>query len=533
MNNVTAVLSMLHEQADINSATRRFREQPVLSWTLHRLRMSQKIASIAILCWEDQADRIQFVADDAQIINRGERKPIASLQSVAASRRWADGWRGGLLWTCDFDLGFYGPAVKQIIERFAADAVLLIDPSAGLVDAKILDQLIERADSHEEGELIFTQAAPGLAGALARPLLVDRLTQANTHPGRILHYLPDQPVHDPITTKSCVAVATPLTRTSRNFRLDSDRQIQRLTHAAINLNGELIGSDAEQLLQRLEWSDDVDQLPREIVLELNTDRATSPIFWPGKHQCTQRAPISVAMATQIFQQIANCDDIRLTFAGVGDPLLHENFFEILDAAKNAGIRAIHVETDLLPNEPVERLADSEVDVVSVHLPALARATYAAVMGVDRFVDAIENIKRLVTRRHERISGVPILVPTFVKCQINLGEMEQWYDQWLKALGAAVITGPSEFAGLIPNCGVGDMSPPKRRPCARLWSRMTILSDGKIVACEQDVSGRQMMGDVGTQSISQVWREKFIELRAAHKSGVCNAVCGACKEWHRP
>ena len=36
--NVTAVLSMLHEPADRNSATRTFRGDPVLAWTLERVR---------------------------------------------------------------------------------------------------------------------------------------------------------------------------------------------------------------------------------------------------------------------------------------------------------------------------------------------------------------------------------------------------------------------------------------------------------------------------------------------------------------
>ena len=37
MKNVTAILSMLHEGAGPNSATRLFRSEPVLRWTLKRL----------------------------------------------------------------------------------------------------------------------------------------------------------------------------------------------------------------------------------------------------------------------------------------------------------------------------------------------------------------------------------------------------------------------------------------------------------------------------------------------------------------
>ena len=61
--------------------------------------------------------------------------------------------------------------------------------------------------------------------------------------------------------------------------------------------------------------------------------------------------MSISTAKNILSQIAVADDVRLTLTGIGDPLLHDDIFEIIDFAKSAGIRAIHVETDLLPRNP--------------------------------------------------------------------------------------------------------------------------------------------------------------------------------------
>ena len=53
------------------------------------------------------------------------------------------------------------------------------------------------------------------------------------------------------------------------------------------------------------------------------------------------------------------------------------------ATREAGIRAVHLETDLLgESSRIEQLADSEIDVVSVHLPAMTQTTYAAVMRTE-------------------------------------------------------------------------------------------------------------------------------------------------------
>jgi radical SAM protein with 4Fe4S-binding SPASM domain len=535
MNHVTAVISMLHEGAESNSAQRIFRGEPVLGWTLQRVRMSQQVNSIAIICWEDQLEHVTPLAaeSDAHILSKSPRITLANVAAVSAARRWADGWRGGLLSTCDFDLGFHGPYVKEVAERLTSDAIVLIDASAGLVDPKIIDGLVSHARSRDSVELCFTQSPPGLGGVLLRPALVERLAAANVHPGRLLHYLPEQPMRDPISGDGCAPVPTIVARSTRRFRLDSERQVHRLTEAAIDLNGQLMTSDAEDLLNRLRWTPEIDPMPREVVVEINTTRATLPIYRPR----VDRPAMSSDVFRRIIEQLSGTDDLRLTLAGVGDPLLHERVFEFLAMARGAGLRAIHLETDLLPESSrvIDALVDTGIDVLSVHVPAMAQATYRAVMGVDRFVQVIENVKNFVSTRLHRRSLLPILVPTFVKCQQNLPEMEIWYDQWLKAVGAASIVGPSDFCGSIDDVSVADMSPPQRKPCARLWSRMTILSDGRVVSCEQDVTSKQVMGDVSSQTTEQIWRDGFASMRASHKKGCFSNApgCAACREWHRP
>src|SRR5262245_23849664 len=241
MNNVTAVLSMLHEPPDaragegisrqpLNSANRIFRQDPVLAWTLDRLQRTSRLGSTAILCWEDQIESVKPIADEMQahVLMKSPRIPQPVVEAVAAAQRWADGWRGGLLGTCEFDRGFFAPWINEIVKELGSDAILLVDPSSGLIDAQILDAVIEHADEKAEAELIFTQAAPGLAGALLRPPLLERLAANNSHPGRVLHYMPQQPVRDPIAGDGCVKVPTPVARTTRRFMLDSDRQVRRI-----------------------------------------------------------------------------------------------------------------------------------------------------------------------------------------------------------------------------------------------------------------------------------------------------------------
>jgi len=201
--------------------------------------------------------------------------------------------------------------------------------------------------------------------------------------------------------------------------------------------------------------------------------------------------------------------------------------------ESAGIPALHAETDLLElsDAAMEAISTGGIDILTVHLPAITAATYQRVMGVDGYAKVVANLKRLLTKRNT----LPIIVPTFVKCRENLAEMETWYDHWIRVLGTAVIIGPSDYAGQIPDVTVADMSPSKRRPCARLRSRMTILSDAQIVSCEQDILAKQAMGCARSSGVIEVWRKEFAALRQEHETNSFDArpVCSACKEWHRP
>src|ERR1700722_5347276 len=183
MQQVTTILSMLHEPPD-GSAVREFRGEPVLRWTLRRLSRASGLNGATVLCWEDQAAAAAECG--AEVSNQGPRQFLSSIETISAARRWSDGWRGGLLGTCDFDRGFHGAWMAQIARGKNADAAMLVDPAAGLVDPKLIEALLERGQTNPDLDLCFSQVAPGLSGVLLRTDYLDRLAKTNKHPGMLL-----------------------------------------------------------------------------------------------------------------------------------------------------------------------------------------------------------------------------------------------------------------------------------------------------------------------------------------------------------
>ena len=478
MTDPTAVISMIHEGAEQNSATRLFRGEPVLAWTLRRLERSQRLAHMIVICWEDQVADVEPICGGhgANVMVKGPRAPIASVEAVAAVRRWTDGWRGDLRGACDFDLGFHAPWVREAIENLDADAAVLIDPSAALVDAVIIDRLIERAATQPEFELVFSHTPPGIGGAVVKMPLLKRLATAELHPGHLLHSTTEQV--GVVACDGALTLPSAVTRAPGSFKLDSHRQIWRITNAMVVLNGSLIKSEAEALVSRLGQENYPDPLPRDIVLELTTERFTRPLFAPGRANGSVPRQMTTELALRLFKECAMLDDVRLTLAGSGDPMLADNAYEIIAAAIESGVSAIRIETDLLNVDSIlaARELAGAVDILAVHLPACSESAYEKVMGVNAYKKVLTNIERFHGEQDIGDRGTPLLIPLFTPTAHNVGEEKSWFERWPYGVSLAHSMAPAA-------------------------TRLIVLADGRIVSND---ANPDTLGILGQTPIAQAW-----------------------------
>ncbi|HQY89548.1 MAG TPA: radical SAM protein, partial [Tepidisphaeraceae bacterium] len=417
-----------------------------------------------------------------------------------------------------------------LTKEHSIELAVFVDPASALVDSTLIEAGIEQALALEDQPIVFSPATPGACAPVLRDSFIATLEKAAAHPGMILTYRPDRPILDPTGSSACQRVSPRVSRTKFNLLAESERTIKRLER--LFSSGDLDTIDAESAIDRLELNSEIDDFPRDVTLELNTDRLSAPIDQPTN---IQRDPITLAQAESLLSELGNVDDARLTLAGLGDPMLHPQFAEIVRLARKVGVRAICVETDLLTDESsIKQLVELGIDVVSIRIPATSKHVYQQMMGVDGFSTMLNNVRTLVTQRGARGSMLPLAVPVFVKTRENFHEMELWYDQWITALGSAHIRGPSDFGGLIDDISVADMRPSCRSNCSRLSKRISVLCDGRIVPCEEDVLGRQAIGTIGQTTLASAWKS-MNGLRTEHREGSVThlPVCGPCKQWHRP
>lgn len=459
--NCVAMVSMLHEGATDNSATRLLHGEPALAWTIRRLQRAGKLGGIAIICWDDQEAAVNAAGVAGTVFMQGARAARPELDRVTVAQKFADGWRGGLHSTCAFDAGFVAPFAIETLEAHAADALLVVPAASVGVDATTVDAMIARATARPEQPIVFAVAPAGACGVLLRQAALQTLAASHLHPGRLLHYMPERPMLDPVGSHACVPTPTSVARCRERFMLDRPGTLARFEAATKSVARRLADASAEQLVEL--HATLAPRSSHDVTIELNTARTTRPVYW---HAANTNDGLVRDAAMRTLSSLKNPGDVRLTVGGRGDPLRRSaELFDVINKAREIGVAAIHVETDLAEaNEShAEKLARADVDVVSVYLPALTSATYESVMGIDALPRVLGNLKSFVTARLSRGRGVPVVVPTFVKLAANLAEMDGWYDQWLAAVGTAVIVGPSACGA--PELELADMSPAWGRKAA--------------------------------------------------------------------
>ncbi|MFQ3547310.1 MAG: spiro-SPASM protein, partial [Termitinemataceae bacterium] len=110
------------------------------------------------------------------------------------------------------------------------------------------------------------------------------------------------------------------------------------------------------------------------------------------------------------------------------------------------------------------------------------------------------------------------------------DIEQFYRIW-KSRGAQVIIQKYDFfCGNLPALRIGDLSPLHRRPCWHLMRDMTILLDGSVPLCREDIHQTQFLGNVFQDSLETIWQAS-VPRYSEHIKGQYTGICKDCDEYY--
>lgn len=520
----------------------------VLRRTVERLARAARLSGVCVLVSPGEAGAVaSLLAGTGARVEASERLVAPYRELARSGRVWGqDGWRGGIGGLCWFDEELTASACAEAAERTGAESVAFVSAAAAVVDPALLDAMIaHHAENAEASRLTFCQSPPGLSAVIFSRSILEELAAARQPAGALLVYQPDHPQPDLTGKGACYRPASVIIEARGRLVADTRRGFERVARL-IAAGGEEWGAERISEWLRASERENTGWPPEEIEIELTTDdpSAGRTLLRPRGAMLGRRGALTIEQLRSVTAGLTAWDDVRVVLGGFGEPLAHPRFGEMLATVRESSATAIAVQTSGLAGggREDESLFATPADAVIVMLDAATPEVYRRVHGVDGFESVCGRIERWSRWRVERGAVRPIIVPEFLKSTGNSEDMEAFYDSWLRRLGTASIRGASCFAGQIEDRRVTRVAPPRRVACRQARRRMTILADGRVVSCDQDFAGRQVLGRIGEGSLEEIWmsaaRAKFMEAhREGERTGAFGAhtewgLCGACDEWHR-
>lgn len=212
----------------------------------------------------------------------------------------------------------------------------------------------------------------------------------------------------------------------------------------------------------------------------------------------------------------------------GEPARNPEIWDIIKGIRALAPLKLHVETSGLGWDAaaLEAFAISgEADHVTwiVSLDSIDATAYKAMRG-DGWQEALA-AAHLFFRLFPKTAYIQA-----VRSKLNDEGLQKHYQYW-KHLGAQqIIQKYDHFSGALPDLRLSDIAPLDRHACWHLKRDVTILQDGRVPLCREDIDATSIAGNALSDDLVSVWSTLEKAYRQ-HLTGVFPGICGTCDEYY--
>jgi len=248
----------------------------------------------------------------------------------------------------------------------------------------------------------------------------------------------------------------------------------------------------------------------------------------------KKGHMSLNLFKKVVKELAtDFPRVNLGLSYGGESLLHPQFHEMLryasSARSQAALGSIGFNTNgmLLNDATTNILVTLPADWVIVSLEGLGNVNDAIRIGCN-YETVKANILNLAEKRND--SPKPEISINLTHSTQTQEQVDQFVNYWADHVDYVRVSGClTENLEITIDRFFGNYEIQENRFCTWPFGYMAVLWNGDVVACCQDMNGQNILGNINTQTIKQVWSAK--PFRAFRYAQVKNSFpCGKCTVW---
>lgn len=110
------------------------------------------------------------------------------------------------------------------------------------------------------------------------------------------------------------------------------------------------------------------------------------------------------------------------------------------------------------------------------------------------------------------------------------DIERFYRGWKARTPNVIVQKHDDFCSVLPRLRATDLSPVRRFPCRHLMRDLSVLIDGTVPVCREDLAVSFPLGNAFREPLADIWR-RGAERYAAHCAGTYPDICARCDEYY--
>jgi MoaA/NifB/PqqE/SkfB family radical SAM enzyme len=247
------------------------------------------------------------------------------------------------------------------------------------------------------------------------------------------------------------------------------------------------------------------------------------VFCPRDEMHRRQGVMDFDLFVKIVDECAALGITHVRVHNYGEPFLDKKLVEKVRYAKQKGIKEVGMISNgsLITEEIAAGMIDAGLDAINISVDAAGKDVFERTRLNLEYDTVINNIRTLARLRKERGRTHPKLILSFVR-QDNSADEQAFIDEWSKVADKVHITDLHNWAGTL------NAKSDVQYPCYRLWLTFTVLWDGRVSLCCADFDGRNILGDLRTSTIQEIWNSPLYRAaRRQHLETGGPEICRSC------
>lgn len=269
--------------------------------------------------------------------------------------------------------------------------------------------------------------------------------------------------------------------------------------------------------------DRVPVLPDIVQIESTNICNAKCVFCPRDDMDRQQGVMDMALFQKVADECAALGIGHVRMHNYGEAFVDRRLVEKVAYAKQKGIPEVGLISNgsLITEDAARGMVEAGLDAINISVDAAGKDVFEATRVGLKYDKVIANVERLLRVRSELGKRRPKLILSFVR-QNNSAEEKSFIEHWSARADKIHITDLHNWAGTLNS--TSDVT----YPCYRPWLTFTVLWDGRVSLCCADFDGKEILGDLRTHSIQEIWNnDRYREVRRAHLDHGGPAICQSC------